>query len=571
MIRVNPLVSNFTSGELSPDMLGRADVERFFNGAETIENFFVKPSGGLYRRLGTRFIYPTECGAARLIPFSRSRDDAFLLELGCGGITVTGGEFSLEVNVTPRDYTITSAVLQGITGFRPTGNTDANTSATAPWNANQTLKWRRKTLSGSAELNKNDGVSAGCSGVVCEGPAGPAWTRKRTFAGSLVVDASGSAVSTTRGVENALEDNLVTIIDNAAGSPYFSTLGSWSTESASGQYGTNFKRASDSSPGTKVASFYPWLSVAGTYQVYAWWVAGSSRSDSVPVVITHAGGTDTIYVNQRINGSTFHLLGTFDFPAGGAGSVQFVNGGNGYTAADAVQFVRTSPLCVPGFPSSAAITPTIRDVNHWRANPTSTGLPEVTPLIFTDDGLYPAGAVVSPRPGIFRQVADLTTVSLLGTGCVAGGTATRHYTTGSATEALLEPVPIDTALFSGPAAVIGSGASTVRDITSATALAPESTAPATITGTFKKANLDYYITGGQPYSTATLTVEFILLYKGDATPYAHSEDYTISFDAFGEFSGDFEIPWITTQVAGHPAITTLASVTHDGQTVTANT
>jgi hypothetical protein len=94
MIKVNPIISNFTSGELSKDLLGRADVERFFNGAEIIENFHVRPSGGIYRRLGTKRIAETDCPNSRLIPFVRSRAEAFTLELGCGEIKI----------VTPTGY-----------------------------------------------------------------------------------------------------------------------------------------------------------------------------------------------------------------------------------------------------------------------------------------------------------------------------------------------------------------------------------------------------------------------------------------------------------------------------------
>jgi hypothetical protein len=62
----------------------------------------------------------------------------------------------------------------------------------------------------------------------------------------------------------------------------------------------------------------------------------SSRSESVPVVIRHAGGTTTVRVNQRLNGGQWNLLGKFTFA--GAAEVTVVSEGGGYsTCADAVR------------------------------------------------------------------------------------------------------------------------------------------------------------------------------------------------------------------------------------------
>ena len=41
------------SGELSPRLLGRPDIEQFGNGAQLLENFTVLPQGGITRRPGT--------------------------------------------------------------------------------------------------------------------------------------------------------------------------------------------------------------------------------------------------------------------------------------------------------------------------------------------------------------------------------------------------------------------------------------------------------------------------------------------------------------------------------------
>ena len=46
------IITNFTSGELSPRLAGRVDVSKYFNGCQALENFLVQPHGGVTRRSG---------------------------------------------------------------------------------------------------------------------------------------------------------------------------------------------------------------------------------------------------------------------------------------------------------------------------------------------------------------------------------------------------------------------------------------------------------------------------------------------------------------------------------------
>lgn len=79
-----PITTNFTAGELSPRLLGRVDVERYYSGCETLENFTVFPHGGAKRRAGTRFIAEVKDSTkdVRLIPFSFNREQSYVLEFG---------------------------------------------------------------------------------------------------------------------------------------------------------------------------------------------------------------------------------------------------------------------------------------------------------------------------------------------------------------------------------------------------------------------------------------------------------------------------------------------------------
>ena len=46
---------SFSAGELSPRLYGRTDLQKHASGAELVENFIIRPEGGLMRRHGTRF------------------------------------------------------------------------------------------------------------------------------------------------------------------------------------------------------------------------------------------------------------------------------------------------------------------------------------------------------------------------------------------------------------------------------------------------------------------------------------------------------------------------------------
>ena len=87
MAESSPILTNFTSGELSPRLNGRIDMEKYYNGASSINNFQVLMHGGLQKRSGTRYIAPikTQTGSnsgARLIPFVFSKTQAYILEFG---------------------------------------------------------------------------------------------------------------------------------------------------------------------------------------------------------------------------------------------------------------------------------------------------------------------------------------------------------------------------------------------------------------------------------------------------------------------------------------------------------
>lgn len=83
-MRVSPILTAFNAGELSPQLLGRVDLEKYAMGCATVENFIVRPHGGLQRRPGTYYLKEVKDSskATRLIPFQYSTEQAYVIEMG---------------------------------------------------------------------------------------------------------------------------------------------------------------------------------------------------------------------------------------------------------------------------------------------------------------------------------------------------------------------------------------------------------------------------------------------------------------------------------------------------------
>jgi hypothetical protein len=83
--------TNFTAGELAPEMLGRADLRAYANGAARLRNVFIQPTGGVIRRPGLRHL-ATIPAPARLLPFEFSTEQTYLLALTDGAFRVFLGD-----------------------------------------------------------------------------------------------------------------------------------------------------------------------------------------------------------------------------------------------------------------------------------------------------------------------------------------------------------------------------------------------------------------------------------------------------------------------------------------------
>ncbi|MBF0093254.1 MAG: hypothetical protein HQL34_01770 [Alphaproteobacteria bacterium] len=70
--------TNFTHGELSPELYGRMELSAYENGAKTLRNVFIQPTGGVTRRAGLRYV-DTAAGAGRLVAFEFNTEQRYLL------------------------------------------------------------------------------------------------------------------------------------------------------------------------------------------------------------------------------------------------------------------------------------------------------------------------------------------------------------------------------------------------------------------------------------------------------------------------------------------------------------
>ena len=87
MARVSSIITNFRTGEISPKLEGRIDLQKYNEAAQTVNNMLVFPSGGVTRRPGTYFAGRSKDGGkVRLMDFEFSDEQAYVLEFGANYI-----------------------------------------------------------------------------------------------------------------------------------------------------------------------------------------------------------------------------------------------------------------------------------------------------------------------------------------------------------------------------------------------------------------------------------------------------------------------------------------------------
>ena len=92
---------SFNSGEISPDVANRTDLDKFRSALLKARNCFVKPYGAVYRRPGTRFVAETKYPGKKCIlhEFDYNATISYLLEIGVGYIRVYKDNTYMNVEV----------------------------------------------------------------------------------------------------------------------------------------------------------------------------------------------------------------------------------------------------------------------------------------------------------------------------------------------------------------------------------------------------------------------------------------------------------------------------------------
>lgn len=76
----------FTSGEWSPRLHGRTDLQKYAAACSVLENLTIMPHGAVTRRMGTEMVEAVGTDKVRLIPFVFNTEQAYVLEVTPGRI-----------------------------------------------------------------------------------------------------------------------------------------------------------------------------------------------------------------------------------------------------------------------------------------------------------------------------------------------------------------------------------------------------------------------------------------------------------------------------------------------------
>ncbi len=130
----------------------------------------------------------------------------------------------------------------------------------------------------------------------------------------------------------------------------------WFASANDGYYGGTKAMLNTVGDGTNYYKFAAELNGPAEYEVYGWWVAASNRCTDTPFIISHAGGSDTVRIDQTKNGSVWYKIGNYNFGSDQQESVIISNAGTQgtYVVADAVRFLSYDPKSITGLKQEPA-------------------------------------------------------------------------------------------------------------------------------------------------------------------------------------------------------------------------
>ncbi len=121
--------------------------------------------------------------------------------------------------------------------------------------------------------------------------------------------------------------------------------GGWFGSANPGFWGNTQAMLHSPGDGSAYYKFNLNLPANANYNVYGWWVASSNRCTDTPFIITHNGKIDTLKVDQTSNGSTWKLIGSYEFGKDSTNTVIISDAAqNGsYVVADAIKINSFDP------------------------------------------------------------------------------------------------------------------------------------------------------------------------------------------------------------------------------------
>jgi RHS repeat-associated protein len=117
------------------------------------------------------------------------------------------------------------------------------------------------------------------------------------------------------------------------------------------------------------ATWTPTLPLRDEYDVYARWVDYPTRATNAPYTIFHEGGSTTATKNQKQNGGTWQLLGSFVMAPGQGHRVELTDVADGEVVADAVKFVPKNAGKAATWAFSVGATGAYKVYAKWPALP----------------------------------------------------------------------------------------------------------------------------------------------------------------------------------------------------------
>ncbi|MCX6151158.1 MAG: phosphodiester glycosidase family protein [Ignavibacteriales bacterium] len=115
----------------------------------------------------------------------------------------------------------------------------------------------------------------------------------------------------------------------------------WTVSNIGGYWGSTPAQIALKGNGENYSIFNLNLSKSSQYDVFGWWVSASNRCKDTPFIIKHKNGSDTVRIDQTVNGSKWNKIGTFTFSGDSTDKVTISNAATqgDYVVVDAVRII----------------------------------------------------------------------------------------------------------------------------------------------------------------------------------------------------------------------------------------